>query len=160
MDKEFLKSGFYTYNPLLVGLAIGYLFKITPLAIFFVIFSGILTMVITIMLSNIFSIYLKLPILSLPFAIISSIAYLAASQYSNLFVTGIYSHYFDKTDLLLPIWISGFLKAFGTILFSPHVISGIILSIVVFFASRILFLLGVLGYYSGTIISGFLSDWQ
>jgi urea transporter len=30
MGAAFLESGFYTYNPLLVGLSLGYLFKLTP----------------------------------------------------------------------------------------------------------------------------------
>ena len=40
MDQQFLKLGFYTYNPLLVGLSIGYLFKLTPLMLLFLATSG------------------------------------------------------------------------------------------------------------------------
>jgi urea transporter len=156
MDKEYLKSGFYTYNTLLVGLSIGYLFRITPLTIFFVIIAGILTFILTIMINSIFSFYLKIPILSLPFVIVSSLAYLASSQYSNLFVNGLYPRLTFNLEMYLPIWITGFLKSLGAILFLPHVMPGIIVLLVILFSSRILFLLVILGYYSGTLITAAL----
>ena len=152
MDREFLKSGFYTYNPLLVGLSIGYLFQITPLTIFFVVIAGIFTFVFTNMLHSIFSYYLKLPILSLPFVIISSIAYLAASQFSNLFVNGRNPQLFSSLELYLPVWLSGFFKSLGAILFVPDVLAGMIVLIIIFFSSRILFFLVILGYYTGAFI--------
>jgi urea transporter len=153
MDKEFLKSGLYTYNPLLVGLSIGYLFRITPLTIFLVVAAGILTFVFTNMLFSIFSYYLRLPILSLPFAVISSIAYLASSQYSNLFVNSLYPAFTTSLELFVPLWISGLLKALGSILFVPDVTAGLVFLLIIFFSSRILFLLVILGYYSGTLLT-------
>jgi urea transporter len=153
MDKEFLKSGFYTYNPLLVGLSIGYLFRVTPLTIFLVVAAGILTFVFTNMLFSIFSYYLKLPILSLPFAVISSIAYLASSQYSNLFVNSLYPGFTTSLELYLPVWISGLLKALGSILFVPDVTAGLVFLLIIVVSSRILFLLVIIGYYSGTLLT-------
>ncbi len=153
MGEAFLNSGFYTYNPLLVGLAIGYLFKITAITIFFLVTCGILTVVVTIVMQNIFSSYLKLPVLSLPFVIVSSIAYLASSDYSNLFVNGLYPHSGEQLDIYLPYWISGYFKSLGSIFFMPRVIPGIILSLIVFSNSRILFLLSIAGYYSGTLVT-------
>ena len=152
MDREFLKSGFYTYNPLLVGLSIGYLFQITPLTIFFVVIAGIFTFVFTNMLHSIFSYYLKLPILSLPFVIISSIAYLAASQFSNLFVNGLNPQLVTNLELYLPVWLSGLFTSMGAILFVPDVLAGMIVLVIIFFSSRILFLLVILGYYTGAFI--------
>ncbi len=156
MDWDFLNSGFYTYNPLLVGLAIGYLFKISPLTIFFIVVAGIFTFVFTILLFNLFSYYLRLPILSLPFALVSSVTYLASSKYSNLFVTGLYPHTdFSATlEQAMPVWLAGFLKTLGAIFFLPTVIPGIIFLITLFCTSRILFLLAVAGYYLGTMITG------
>jgi urea transporter len=62
LDKTFLTSGFYTYNPLLVGLSMGYLFRIAPLTFLIVALAGILTFVVTHMLYNVSSYYLHLPI--------------------------------------------------------------------------------------------------
>ncbi|WP_029520933.1 urea transporter [Persephonella sp. IF05-L8] len=158
MEKEFLSSGFYTYNPLLVGLSIGYLFKITPITIFFTITAGIFTLIFSVMLHSVFSYYLRLPIFSLPFVIISSIIYLSASNYSNLFVVSLYPHTnFDFLESYLPLWIIGYLKSLGTILFLPDAFIGLIFAITIFLISRILFMLSVIGYYTGTLVAGFLT---
>jgi len=53
VHKEFLQSGFYTYNPLLVGLSIGYLFKLNCLTVFFIASAGILTFIATYSLYNV-----------------------------------------------------------------------------------------------------------
>ena len=52
MDRDFLKSGIYTFNPLLVGLGIGFLFKMTALTVFIIIAAGILTLIFTIIFSS------------------------------------------------------------------------------------------------------------
>ncbi|WP_457623901.1 urea transporter [Persephonella sp.] len=158
MEKEFLSSGFYTYNPLLVGLSIGFLFKLDPLTIFFTVTSGILTLVLSVMLHSIFSYYLKLPILSLPFVIISSTIYLSVSNYTNLFVNSLYPHFkISILENVFPYWLEGYFKSFGTILFLPDITAGLIFSFLILLISRILFFLSVLGYYSGTIASGLLT---
>ncbi|WP_457622059.1 urea transporter [Persephonella sp.] len=158
MEKEFISSGFYTYNPLLVGLSIGYLFKITPLTVFFTFASGILTFIFSIMLFSLFSYYLRLPILSIPFVVISSTIYLSVSNYSNLFVNSLYPHInFSFLENYLPIWMTGYFKSLGTILFLPDVMAGFIFSVIIFSVSRILFFLSLIGYYSGTLASGLLT---
>ena len=157
MDKAYLSSGFYTYNPLLVGLAIGYLFAITPLTVFFIVCAGIFTFVLTIMLHHIFRTYLQLPILSLPFALVSSITYLASLRYANLFVNGLTPKSVPIIDLSLPIWIAGFFKSLGTIFVLPHVIAGLILAVTLLLTSRILLFLAIAGYYTGTLITGMLT---
>lgn len=156
MDREFLKSGFYTYNPLLVGLSIGYLFQITPLTIFFIVVAGISAFVLTVMLFNIFWYYLKLPVLSIPFVVISSVAYLASSQYANLFVSGLYPHFTSQVELYLPLWINGLLKSLGVILFMPDAVVGFFFLIAIFLSSRILFMLVIIGYYTGTLLNALL----
>lgn len=153
MDRTFLASGFYIYNPLLVGLSIGYLFKITPLTVFFVVTAGILTFVFTHMVHSVLWYYLRLPILSLPFVVISSVVYLASMRYSNLLVTALYPTAISTLDLHLPIGLSGLLKSMGAILFVPHELAGAALLVVIFAASRILFVLALLGYYTGTLIT-------
>lgn len=157
MDKEFLKSGFYTYNPLLVGLSIGYLFRITSFTVMLVIAAGIFTFVLTTILYSIFSYYLKLPILSLPFVIVSSLAYLASSQYSNLFVTSLYPHLTSRLDIQLPFWIGGLLKSLGAILFMPDILAGTVFLLIILFTSRIMFMLVLLGYYSGTLFNAVMT---
>ena len=101
MGEKFLESGFYTYNALLVGLSIGYLFKLTWLTLFFVVTSSILTYVITVVMQDVFYRFFRLPVLSVPFVVVSSLAYLSSSQYSNLFVSGMYPHLVDQFELFV-----------------------------------------------------------
>ncbi len=155
MSDAFLSSGFFTYNALLVGLSIGYLFALSPLSLFFVVTAGIFTFVLTVMINSIFSYYFKLPILSLPFVIVSSIAYLASYNYSNLYVTGLYVHG-ETISLSLPFWLEGFFISLGAILFSPNILAGMLFALIILLASRILFLLAVLGFYLGATISGLM----
>lgn len=156
MDKDFLHSGFFTYNPLMVGLAIGYLFKLTPLTIFYLVTGGISTFILTAFLNSVFAYYLKLPILSLPFVIITTVMYMAAAHYSNLTVIGLYPKDFTALDTTTPIWLAGFLKSLGSVFFLPHVLAGLIVLLIILGASRILFFLTVSGYYFGTLISALL----
>jgi urea transporter/murein DD-endopeptidase MepM/ murein hydrolase activator NlpD len=156
MNKAFLESGFYIYNPLLVGLSIGYLFRITPLTLFFVITAGIFAFMMTHMMYSILSYYLRLPILSVPFVMVSSLAYLASTKYSNLLVTAIYPSYLSSVELHLPFWLTGLFKSLGAILFVPNMVAGAFLLLVILLYSRILFVLMILGYYTGTLITALM----
>ena len=152
MRDQFLSTGYYTYNPLLVGLSIGYLFKFSLLTVFLVSIAGIITFLITLSLSTMFYQYFRLPILSLPFVIVSCIVYLASSQYSNLFVNGFYPQptTFGWVNRL-PLWFVGFTKSVGAIIFLPNVISGIVILLAILFVSRILFFLALTGYVAGSL---------
>ncbi len=149
MEKQFLESGYFTYNPLLVGLSLGYLFKLTAMTVFFVASAGVITFLVTVFMANVFLTYLRLPILSLPFVVVSSMAYLASVHYSNLFVRSHADSGILASDFGLPFWLAGFFKAFGAVLFAPSVAVGVALSVVMLRHSRILFLLALLGYYVG-----------
>ncbi len=152
MDAEFISSGFYTYNPLLVGLSLGHLFRVTPVTVFFIVSAGIFSFMVTLLMANVLRTYLKLPILSLPFVVVSSIAYLASLRYSNLVVSVPETNALLVADLGLPLWLAGFFKSVGAILFTPSVLVGMVFCLLMLCSSRILVLLAVLGYYSGTTI--------
>lgn len=153
IDQAFLHSSFYIYNPLLVGFSIGYLFKLTPLAVALLIVASILTFVLTHLMQSIYSYYLRLPILSLPFVIVSSIVYLASSRYSNLLTYSLYSQSGSQWVTSLPYWVTGLCKSLGAILFIPNVWAGMLFLGLLLISSRILFVLVILGYYTGTFIT-------
>jgi len=157
MGPEFLNFGFYTYNPLLVGMAVGYLFSPAPEVILFLIFAGILTFIITIVMNSIFSAYLRLPVLSLPFVIVSSMVYLASSHYSNFDMASLSPYVAENLDPGLPVWLSGYFKSLGMIFFMPRVLPGLIIAGMLLASSRILFLLSVAGYYTGTFITALMT---
>lgn len=149
MEKQFLQSGYYTYNPLLVGLSLGSLFQLSGLTLFFIVSSGVFTFLVTVFAANVFSTFFRLPILSIPFVVVSSVTSLASLRYSNLLVTMHHASALSSADLGLPYWAAGFFKAFGAVMFAPYVLAGLLLTLVVLRSSRILFFLAIFGYYSG-----------
>jgi urea transporter/murein DD-endopeptidase MepM/ murein hydrolase activator NlpD len=151
MEPAFLESGFYTYNPLLVGLSLGYLFRLTPLTLFFVVTAGVAAFVLTHALFSAVWYYLRLPVLSLPFVLVSSMAYLAAGTYTNLYVTSLYPRGFSWLETAVPIWIGGFFRSLGAIFFVPSVAAGLLMALALLARSRISFLLAVGGYYTGVL---------
>ena len=151
MEPMFLDSGFYTYNPLLVGLSLGYLFQLTPLTLFFVVVAGIAAFVLTHSLFSAAWYYLRLPVLSLPFVLVSSLSYLAAGNYTNLYVGALYPRHIAAFETMVPLWLGGFLRSLGAIFFMPSVVAGALIALALLVRSRILLLLALGGYYVGTI---------
>ncbi|MCK5683701.1 urea transporter [bacterium] len=150
------KGGYHPfdyYNPLLVGLSIGVRFKLSLLTFILILASAILTYVLTVVLKNLLGKYTALPVLSLPFVIVSSMVYLATLRSSNLFANVLIYHspvtYFD-----LPIWINGYFFSLGAIFFSKNIIVGYLISGALLIHSRIMFFLSIAGYYTGALVTG------
>jgi urea transporter/murein DD-endopeptidase MepM/ murein hydrolase activator NlpD len=156
MGKVFLESGFYTCNPLLVGLSVGHLFQLNALGLFFCVAAGVLTLLVTVALANVFATYLRLPLLSLPFVVVSSLVYMASLRYGNLLAATAHQPAWLTDDFGLPLPLAGFLKSFGALLFTPSVVVGAGTAALILFRSRILFLLAALGYVVGTTVR----DWM
>jgi len=154
--ERFLRLDYYIYNPLLVGLALGYLFRINPLSFPFFILAGVLTFLLTYFLSNFSWHYLRLPVLSLPFVIVVIILYLASSRFTNLFVLSLYPKPVLSFPVSLPLPVEGFFRSLGAVIFSPYVVSGIVIFLALLAVSRILALLAVLGYTVGVITQALL----
>ncbi len=152
LKEDFLRLDYYIYNPLLVGLSIGYFFRVDLLSLLFLILMGIFTFLLTYALSSALGYYFRLPVLSLPFVIGSLMAALAAYHYSNLLVGSLRPPAF-LPDISLPLWLEGFLRALGAIFFMPHPLAGLCLAILLFLFSRILIFLAFLGYFSGTLLA-------
>ncbi len=153
-QSTFLSTGYFTYNALLVGLAIGYIFQISALSLLMVIIAGSLTMIITIVTSQVFYQLFGLQILSVPFIIVSILVYLSASSFTNLYVVGLYAQPYPLNLDIFPFWLSGYLKALGAIIFMPNEITGLLLSLLILISSRILFILSITGFGLGITIYG------
>ncbi len=153
--KNFSKYEANIFNPFLVGCAVGYMFKPGPAAILLTMVLGMLTYVVTTALANVLYTYFKLPCLSLPFVIVSSLFYLAAAQYTTLPTLPPSALPGDFANSL-PLWLSGYFKSLGAIFFTPHVLPGIVLALCILVFSRILFVLTLLGYFTGTVFSAVL----
>lgn len=155
LSKENLLSEMYTYNSLLVGLSMGSLFEVTFLSILFTIIASFFTLLLSIAIHSAFSYYLRLPVLNLPFIITATLVYLSSIRYGNLYIDNSLKHA-DLNFSVLPLWLSGLLKATGVILFLPYDIVGLAILISMLVFSRINFFLAVAGYYCGTLLLTFL----
>ncbi len=149
MGRSFLASGFFTYNALLVGLGLGHLFAVTPLSLMLAAVAGVMTFTLSLMLDSLFRTYLRLPILSLPFVVVSAVLYLASLGYSNLLFNEGAALAPTALPGWVPAWLSGFFSALGAILFLPDPVAGLLLALVILASSRILFLLALAGYLLG-----------
>jgi len=150
----FLSTGYFTYNALLVGLAIGYMFEISVLSLLMIIIAGSLTMIITIVTAQTFYQLFGLQILSIPFIIVSIMVYLSAASFTNLYVAGLYSQSFALNLGIFPFWFSGYLKALGAIIFMPNEITGLLIAGLLLLNSRILFVLSLSGFLLGIVVYG------
>jgi len=150
----FLSTGYFTYNALLVGLAIGYMFEISVLSVLMIIIAGSLTMIITIVTAQVFYQLFGLQILSVPFIIVSILVYLSSASFTNLYVAGLYSQSFALNLDIFPFWFSGYLKSLGAIIFMPNEITGLLVAALLLLSSRILFVLSLAGYLLGIALYG------
>ena len=149
LKAEFLSTGYYTYNALLVGLAIGFLFKLSLLSLPLIIIAGCLTLIITAASSKVFQSLFNLEILSIPFMVISTLVYLSVGSFTNLYINALYAQHSVLHLDFLPFWLAGYLSSLGTIIFMPNEVTGLLIALLLVFNSRILFLLSVAGFAVG-----------
>jgi len=153
LKEIYLSQGFYLYNSLLVGMGIGFIFEPTIVSIALIAIASSLTFMLSFMLNRVFLAY-KIPILSLPFSIVTMFLYLASLKYSALLSSLVNNA--TIYDIELPLIISGFLKSFGTIFFLPNNIAGLLMLALVLYFSRIIVIMAFSGYYFGVLTHSFL----
>jgi len=151
--EAYLAQGFYIYNSLLVGMGIGYIFSPSLMSIALIAIVSSFTFMLSFMFNRLFSVY-KIPILSLPFSIVTMFVYLASLKYSGLLSTLVNNS--ARYDIHLPLVIGAFFKSFGTIFFLPSNIAGIAMFLLVLYFSRISAIMALVGFYAGVGIHSFL----
>jgi len=151
--EEYLAQGFYIYNSLLVGMGIGFIFSPSLISIALIAILSSFTFMFSFMLNRLFSVY-RIPILSLPFSIVTMFVYLASLKYSGLLSTLLNNS--ALYDITLPLVLSSFFKSFGTIFFLPSNIAGILMLALVVYFSRITAIMAVVGFYFGVLVHSFL----
>jgi len=151
MEAAFLENGFYIYNPLLVGMSIGYLFQVSFISIILIAMASVFTFLMTMLLYKLLE-KASVPILSLPFTLVSTLIYLATLNYTSLYTQALYV----KPELIdlsfIPLVFSAYFKALGTILFLPYVSIGIIFALLLLSYSRIMSVFALGGFYLGIYI--------
>lgn len=154
---DILEDSLLLYNPLLVGLSIGSLFKLDLTILFLNLCCSLLTYALTLFLRNIFSKY-ELPVLSFPFSVVSMAIYGASHDYSNLFEIIDYQTNFINVDIsFLPVFMTNYLKSLGAIIFYPNVVVGFVIFLSILMISRQVIFLSMLGHFFGHIFEHGLS---
>jgi len=151
-DESYLAEGFYIYNSLLVGMGIGFIFTLSWMSVVLIAIASAFTFMFSFMLNRLFSVY-KIPILSLPFAIMTVFVYLASLHYSGLLSSIVNNAV--MYDIELPLFIGAFFKSFGTIFFLPSHLAGLLMFFITLFFSRIIPLMALSGFYFGVWIHSF-----
>ncbi len=132
----------------------GYLFQPSAPAIFLAAAAGILAFLLTWTLAHILKTFLWLPVLSLPFILVSWIVHLAAFRYAGLQAAILPAHAYT---IGLPLPLEGFLRTLGLIFFLPNVWVGMVVALLLLLNSRIQFLLAIASYALGTALRGMLT---
>jgi urea transporter len=160
-NKELIKDGTYTYNSVLVGIAIGvfYQFNFSFLVLLFI--SSILVFLLTIWFSS--SLGRKgMPFLSIPFLIAIWLIILGADNFSALalkqkevFSLAIYfpevftntTNFISKLPFANAIFM--YLRSLGAIFFQYNDLAGLFIAIGLLINSRISFVLSIFGFLIG-----------
>jgi len=144
----------FLYNPFLAGLSVGYLFQLSPAALLLAAASGVLAFLLTWVLAHILRTFFYLPVLSLPFILVSWVVHLAAFRYAGLQAATV-PVYAYSIGWALPV--EGFLRTLGLIFFLPNVWVGMVVMALLVVNSRIQFFLAVAGYALGTTLRAVLT---
>lgn len=177
LNRQQIVSGFYGFNPLLVGLGYGIAFQ--PGLSFFIVlvFITLLTLFVSVLIAGILAKY-GLPYLSLPFLIGIWIVMLSARQIDQLALSegGIYflnelyllgglpllnlNDWFEQLNW--PEFFQLYFKSLGAIFFQYHLFAGILISLALLLWSRLAFMYSWIGFGAAylfyTVIGASLTD--
>ncbi|HEY9602617.1 MAG TPA: urea transporter [Allocoleopsis sp.] len=154
LGQDYLERSPFLYNPLLAGLSVGYLFQLSPAAMFLAAAAGVFAFLLTWTLAHLLRTFFYLPVLSLPFIVVSWVVHLAAFRYAGLqhAIVPAYAY-----SIGWPLPVEGFLRTLGLIFFLPNIWVGIVVISLLLVNSRIQLLLAASGYLLGTTIRGILT---
>lgn len=145
LDRAALREGVLGYNALLVFLAIG---AMADHGLAFWSLAAVtagLVVVVHVALSGVFSWYLRLPVLSVPFVLVTWTVMAAAPHLRGLAFHG-HPPALDVGAFPGPAALDGFLRSLGAIFFQPHWTAGALVLAALLLHTRIGTLHAVIGY--------------
>ena len=150
VHEERIKKGSLGFNGLLVGLSIN-LYHNVDFTLIFILFAAIVLLVfLTIALEYAFSYFLGLPILSIPFVIVSVVVYFSFYDYNGLnFRTTNHDFPYDPFFPQSFNYMLYYFKSLGGIFFQSSPWAGLCFALILFASSRIAFLLSIIGFITG-----------
>ncbi len=157
-----IEEGFYGFNGLLTGLALGLYFRPSiQFALLLVLAVG-LAVVLAVVLRNLSERYLGLPVLSLPFVLATWIALLATRRFSTVEFAPDLLSLTNLGEDLFPDIVELYLWSLGATFFQFSMLSGGLIFVGLLWFSRWAALLSIIGFASGymvyTTLGGIPSD--
>jgi urea transporter/murein DD-endopeptidase MepM/ murein hydrolase activator NlpD len=143
-----IKQGYFAYNGLLTGLALGMTYSATVAFFILLFIVTMLGVLIAAALRSVFENYLFVPVLSIPFVLTTWMVLAAASKFGGLLYT---LKPFEVTYLsgLLPPFVDLFFRSLGAAFFMLNTPAGILVALGVLVFSRQAFILAFVGFLSG-----------
>lgn len=154
LDKEDIKSGLIGFTGVLTGTGLGAFFAFNTFYPILLFSTALLSLFIFLICKG-FLLKYQLPFLSLPFLLTFWILQLAwpsvhaieLNDTGTSFTVPYTGEFNTQIDLLLSdTFILVFFKSIGSILFQPHALSGFLVSLGLLLASRISFLMSLIGF--------------
>lgn len=143
-DTKKIRNGFYGFNAILFGAAVGFFYELSIEIILLIPLFIVITFLLTTVLEHYLAVAFNLPGLSLPFIISFYFFSIFLLNYNHI------NYNLEIATLNLPFAIPEFftilLKSLGLIILQPTVIAGIVILITILFFSRILFLISLISY--------------
>lgn len=173
-DKDSIRIGFYSFNPLLLGIGFGTFYLVSPAFFAWIIIACIMATMLSVTLASSFA-NKALPMLSLPFVItfwllllaVNSIYHMGLEQRNSAVLNEINNMGLGSSYALpgilsfihLPHYLALFFRALSAVLFQNSVLAGIIISIGLLVHSRINFSLLVLAFISACLLNNLTSTY-
>ncbi len=118
----YLSRGLYIYNSLLVGLALGIVYRLDGYLLTLILLGAVLAVFLTVALADMLWRLEHLPVLSLPFVVVAFTCFFAAQAYGNL---SVYLFPSAPVEPFVGGWTDAFLTALGSAFFIPHPVAGL-----------------------------------
>lgn len=170
LNQSSLRSGYYSFNALLVGLGMGTFFDPSVVYFSLLALASLLTLLLSVSLGGWLYKY-KLPFLSIPFVLTFWFVVLPSSHFENLGLTQrsifwmneLYavggSELLELFKTIDAVQIHGlvdiYLRSLSSILFQNNLIAGLLISLALLAGSRIMFSLSVIGFLSAYFFAQF-----
>ncbi|RJR48107.1 MAG: hypothetical protein C4576_08815 [Desulfobacteraceae bacterium] len=154
-SREEIKGGYFAYNGLLTGLALGLTYEVNGPFLLMLFIAGLLGVLIASSLQALFRQYLFIPVLSTPFVLTTWLVLAAAQHFHGLIYT---LEPYEVTILpgAFPQWLDFFFRSAGATFFQLTAVAGLLVSIGLLLYSRFALILAVAGLISGSVVYSLL----
>lgn len=159
---QYRRDGYYGFNGLLTGLALGLYYHFSPSLIGLLLIASLLTVVIATAVRTFTERYFGIPALSLTFIWVTWISLLAARRFVDVEIMLESTLVSTWGTGILPAMVERFLRSLAAAFFQVNLISGILVFVGLICFSRWAAILAAIGFSSGfmiyTLLGGGVAD--